>query len=67
MITIYDIKKSTIKKERPTLLVELRGLSTDDKPTVIENGDIENGSSFIEINTGDIYIYDGASKEWNKI
>ena len=26
-------------------LCELRGLSTDEKPTVIENGTIENGSA----------------------
>lgn len=68
MISIYDVKKSKIRgEEKPLLMVELRGLSTDEKPTIIENGEIENGSSFIEINTGKLYLFDGASKEWSEV
>ena len=48
-------------------LLELRGLSTDEKPVEIENGTIENGSTFIEIDTGDVYIFDGENKEWKVI
>ena len=68
MISIYDIKKSKIRKgDKPLLMVELRGLSTDEKPLVIDNGEIENGSQFIEIDSGDIYLYNGDSEEWSKI
>lgn len=68
MVSIYDVKKSKIRgEEKPLILVELRGLSTDTKPTVIQNGEIENGSSFIEINTGKVYLYDASSKSWNEV
>ena len=67
MITIYDNKK--VKKQNGAIkfLVELRGLSTDDKPTTIENGIVENGSTFIEIDKGDVYMYDLDSETWEKI
>ena len=67
MVTIYDIKK--VKKQSGTIkfLVELRGLSTDSKPTTIENGIVENGSSFLEIDKGDLYLYDLAGQQWNKV
>lgn len=67
MITIYDNKK--VKKENGDIkfLVELRGLSTDNKPTIIENGIVENGSAFIEIDTQKIYFYDAASEAWKGV
>ena len=49
------------------MLVELRGLSTDTKPDQINGQDIENGSTFIEIDTGDIYFYDFDNKQWKKV
>lgn len=67
MVTIYNVKKSEMLNHpngEVFYLLELRGLSTDDKPTEIENGTIENGSVFIEIDTGDVYIYDLANEEW---
>lgn len=69
MITIYNTKKSEMIGEpngEVYYLTELRGLSTDEKPTVIKNGNIENGSIFIEIDTQDIYFFDADSKEWVK-
>ena len=67
MITIYDNKK--VKKESGTIkyLVELRGLSGDDKPTTIQNGIIDNGSTFIEIDTGKLYLYDLANELWKEV
>lgn len=67
MITIYDNKK--VKKQNGSIkfLVELRGLSTDSKPTTIENGIVENGSTFIEIDTGKLYLYDLDSEEWKEV
>lgn len=38
---------------------DLRGLSTDSKPT-----SVPNGSSFIEIDTGKGYLFDEENKQW---
>lgn len=67
MITIYSNKK--VEKEDGTIkfLVELRGLSEDEKPTVIENGIVDNGSVFIEIDTGKVSLYDLENEEWEEI
>ena len=43
--------------------VEYRGLSTDTKPTA----DVINGSSFIEIDTGKVFLFDAAGETWNEI
>lgn len=44
------------------------GLSTDEKLTKInidgKSFDIENGCTFIEIDTATIYFYDADAKEW---
>ncbi len=67
MITIYNIKKSEMINHpngEVFYLLEMRGLSTDEKPLAIENGTIENGSVFIEIDTQDVYIYDGENEVW---
>lgn len=45
-----------------TNIVELSGLSTDEKP--IEG--ITNGSKFEEIDTGDTYMYDAENSIWIK-
>ena len=42
---------------------EFRGLSTDDKP--VEN--VGNGSVFIEIDTGKVFIFDEQNKLWKEI
>ena len=44
--------------------VELAGLSTDNKPT---NADFETGSVFIEVDTGDVYLYNEVTPSWVKI
>lgn len=72
MITISKVKKSDIEGEGK-FLVELMGLSTDEKPITtldpekVENGNngvIENGSILIEIDTHDVYLYDKENSEW---
>ena len=45
------------------VLIEAACLSTDAKPTT----GIANGSMCIEIDTGDIYMFDAAGAEWDKI
>lgn len=64
MTTIYNVKDNFFKDNEQFILLELRGLSTDEKPTMIGDANIENGSVFIEIDTQNIYFYDLASKEW---
>ena len=58
MITIYR-KEGAVKDKQE---IELRGLSTDEKPTNVENGTI-----FIEIDTGKIYMFDVVSKTWKEL
>ena len=41
-------------------ITEYVGLSTDTKPT----GNVANGSTFIEMDTGHVYWYDKASGDW---
>ena len=43
--------------------IEYRGLSTDTKPT--EN--VVNGSAYIEIDTGKVYLFDATGETWNEI
>lgn len=67
MITIYKIEKVNIKPNDYFISAEIRGLSTDEKPTIVNGKKIDNGSVFIEIDTGDVYLYDAENEEWNKI
>ena len=66
MVTIYKIENVNEKTDGKYISCELRGMSTDTKPTEIGENKIGNGSTFIEINTGDIYFYDEDSETWNK-
>lgn len=63
MITIYR-KNGAINNKQE---VELRGLSTDEKPTRINGEEISNGTTFIEIDTGNIYMYDLENEEWKEL
>ncbi len=42
---------------------EYTGLSTDEKPT----DDIPNGSTFLEMDTSDVYAYDAENAQWRKL
>lgn len=64
MVTIYNIKRNDLMNQKAYILCELRGLSTDTKPIQIEENIIENGSVFIEIDTQDVFIYDGENETW---
>lgn len=45
-----------------TMYYDLRGLSTDSKPT-----DVTNGSTFIEMDTGKKYLYDATGEQWREV
>ena len=64
MITIYSQKD---KDNNTKMEVELRGLSTDTKPTTIKGAVVDNGSVFIEIDTGKVYMYDLEGQQWKEI
>ena len=67
MVTIYETKKTKYSLGGTLITTELRGLSTDEKPTEIQGKKIDNGSQFIEIDTGKVYLFDYDSKTWGEI
>lgn len=46
---------------------EFRGLSTDTKPTKANGKDVENGSSYLEMNTGKVFMYDEQNDIWYEL
>lgn len=42
---------------------KIAGLSTEDKPT----SGIATGSEYLEVNTGDTYVYDEDGEKWWKL
>lgn len=66
MITIVNGQKIRTNDDGRTMVAELRGLSTDTKPTTVGDITIDNGSVFIEIDTGKIFFYDIESKTWKE-
>lgn len=66
MVTIQKIEnKRTIGGEE-AINVELRGLSTDTKPTEIDGKIVDNGSVFIEVDTGNVSFYDLENEQWGE-
>jgi hypothetical protein len=67
MISIYKTDNIKVDEDETIIYGELRGLSTDTKPTDEYKGKkIGNGCVFIEINTGKIFFFDGDSKTWKE-
>lgn len=67
MVTLYkndNVRKTT---EGQTTYCELRGLSTDTKPTEINGMTIGNGSVFIEIDTQEVFIFNETTQEWTGV
>ena len=46
---------------------DLRGLSTDTKPTTANGNDVPHGSTYIEMDTGDCYMYNKNNDTWYSI
>lgn len=64
MVTLYkndNVRKTT---DGQTTYCELRGMSTDTKPTEINGMKIGNGSVFIEIDTQEVFIFNETTQEW---
>jgi hypothetical protein len=66
MVSIYQNSNTITSNEGEVKALEFRGLSTDTKPTTLDNEDIANGSVFIEIDTGKIFFYDLENEEWKE-
>lgn len=67
MITIQKIENKRTVGGEEAVNTELRGLSTDAKPTEIADKIIDNGSLFIEIDTGKIFFYDLENEQWKEV
>ena len=67
MISIYQKRDEITRKDGEEKALEMRGLSTDTKPTVLGDEDIANGTVFIEIDTGKFFMFDAEGKEWNEV
>lgn len=63
MVTLSDFSVTSGIDGNLQGTVEFRGLSTDPKPVT----DVINGSSFIEIDTGKVYLFDADGGTWNEI
>lgn len=66
MISIYKTDNIKTGEEETIIYGELRGLSTDTKPTELNGKTIGNGCVFIEIDTGKLFFFDGDSKTWKE-
>lgn len=66
MITIYKTENTYNTPEGDVITTELRGLSTDTKPTEVAGKEVGNGSTFIEIDTGKIFFYDAENELWKE-
>ena len=60
MATIVKKQKDVVDSTK--YYMEYSGLSTETKP---EPAYIKNGSLFLELDTGDVYYYDGS--DWAKV
>ena len=63
MITFVSNKINVDTPDSADAVVEIACLSTDTKPT----DGIVTGSVAIEVDTGDVYLYDEASTTWNRM
>ena len=62
MVSLFKTYKTRTEDDKIYSVVELRGLSTDSKPKVLEDGvNVDNGSVYIAIDTQVVYMYDATS------
>lgn len=66
MITVYKTENTRLTPEGDYISTEIRGLSTDTKPTEINDKIIDNGSVYIEMDTGKIFMFDAENQQWKE-
>jgi len=64
MVTIFKSDNVKATEEGQVFYGELRGMSTDTKPTKMGEKTIGNGSVFVEIDTQKLFFYDETSQTW---
>ncbi len=62
MLRVLDSKQIQYGSA-PAIYYEFAGRDDDDKPTE----GVATGSTFLEVNTGDVYAYDETDESWAKI
>lgn len=67
MISVYKNNSILSTENGEVKSLEFRGLSTDTKPTKYGDKDVNNGATFIEMDTGKIYLFDLENKQWKEI
>lgn len=67
MVTINKIGLQRERVNNDYILVQISLLSTDTKPTTFDGCKVDNGSVCIEIDTGDIFLFDLENNEWKEI
>lgn len=67
MISIYKNNDVNSTENGEVKSIEFRGLSTDTKPSEINGKKINNGSIFIEIDSGKIFFYDLENEQWKEV
>lgn len=67
MVSIYKTDNIKVTEEGEIVSAELRGLSTDTKPTTIDGKELANGSVFVEIDTQKISFFDAENKQWKEV
>ena len=67
MVTINEIKNTKLKTDGEYIYCVLAGNSGDTKPTEKEGKKIDNGSFYLEVDTGKIYLFDLQNKTWNEV
>jgi hypothetical protein len=61
MITVAPIGDPALSKDKKAIPRSYYGLSGDEKPA-----DVANGSTFLEIDTGNVFCFDAENKIWHK-
>ena len=67
MVSIFKTDNVKNTDDGKIIYGELRGLSTETKPTIIGEAKIGNGSVFVEIDTQKLSFYDESSETWKEV
>ena len=55
------------EEPQPKCYFEFSGLSSDTKPTTFDGASVANGSTFLVMDTSDVYIFDETNSVWRKL
>lgn len=67
MVTVNKKERERIVGENIYQLIEFSGNSEDTKPTEDGTRKVDNGSIFIEVDTGKIFLYDLENEQWEEV